>query len=481
MNFFVNQAMGFGNSGVEHAEFYRAERFKQAKLPYRYVFLGLVTELHEAMDKWGLSDNEVLNMWEYFVLGGDYLRKGLTKRRERRDGSISIDKTKTSRKQDMYTSSGLHIVKHLVKQESINQNKNNTLIVRASHTEMFDLEGQRRVLFENVLDRHMGETIRNIHLYNESGHHMFFGNLVTLYQYFFKKLDANFVEKNNFIIDRGENVDEALMFNKDRARNLLYVIHADHLSDRNDPKRPLWNNHYEYLLDNMDKIDRVIVATELQRQDLIRDFPRYANKIKTIPVGGVSEQHSSRRGKRLGETVKIITASRLAKEKHLDIAIKAIVGFHDLGHKVEFDIYGQGGEMIALGDLIKKYKATDYIRLMGLSNHLETVYPKYDAFLSTSFSEGFGLTYIEALNASLPVITFNARFGAMELIKDGTNGFLLDFKRNDDAYNVKNIVQGLNKLVNCDYEKIRKNTRFRMSRFSDRTIAREWSDLINEL
>ena len=31
MNFFVNKAMGIGNSGVEHAQFYRAACFDRKK------------------------------------------------------------------------------------------------------------------------------------------------------------------------------------------------------------------------------------------------------------------------------------------------------------------------------------------------------------------------------------------------------------------------------------------------------------------
>ena len=42
MNFFINKAMGIGNSGVEHAQFYRARCFEKVQLPYKYVFVELV-------------------------------------------------------------------------------------------------------------------------------------------------------------------------------------------------------------------------------------------------------------------------------------------------------------------------------------------------------------------------------------------------------------------------------------------------------
>ncbi|VTZ84862.1 Glycosyltransferase Gtf1 [Lacticaseibacillus paracasei] len=98
MNFFVNAAMGMGNSGIEHAQFYRANRFDQVGLPYRFVFLDLITELHQAMDRWHLRDDQVLDMWEYFVLGDDYLKKGLTKRITPPEKDLVIDNTETNRK-----------------------------------------------------------------------------------------------------------------------------------------------------------------------------------------------------------------------------------------------------------------------------------------------------------------------------------------------------------------------------------------------
>lgn len=79
MNFFINKAMGIGNSGVEHAQFYRARCFEKVQLPYKYVFVELVKNLHEAMDAWDIPDNKVINMWELFVFGKDYLKTGAKK------------------------------------------------------------------------------------------------------------------------------------------------------------------------------------------------------------------------------------------------------------------------------------------------------------------------------------------------------------------------------------------------------------------
>ena len=50
--------MGIGNSGVEHAQFYRAACFDRKNIPYKYIFMELVKNLHEAMAAWKIPDNK---------------------------------------------------------------------------------------------------------------------------------------------------------------------------------------------------------------------------------------------------------------------------------------------------------------------------------------------------------------------------------------------------------------------------------------
>lgn len=111
MNFFVNEAMGIGNSGVEHAQFYRAKRFDQAG---KFIFMSLVDNLHEAMDKWDLRDDQVINIWEYFVHGDEYAVEGLKKRTKVKSNNV-IDSTNTLRLENKITSAGVRVVRHYVK------------------------------------------------------------------------------------------------------------------------------------------------------------------------------------------------------------------------------------------------------------------------------------------------------------------------------------------------------------------------------
>ncbi|WDF83076.1 glycosyltransferase [Lacticaseibacillus pabuli] len=481
MNFFIDGAMGMGNSGVEHAEFYRAKRFDQAHLPYRFVFVEMVKELHEAMDKWELRDNQVINMWEYFVLGDDYLKNGLTKRTKTYD-DLLIDSSNTHRLHTIITSSGMRWVEHLVKYPDVHKPDSNVLMVQNGHMEMFnEATGERRVMVQFKDDVHRKNIMTSIHLFNQNGQHLIFHNIVDLHRYFYQQLDRVFGGNSTFIVDRGEENEVALMTRKIPNVKIVDVIHADHLSDRDVPGHPLWNNYNEYMLQHQQWIDKIVVATELQRQDLLVDFPTASDKFVTIPVGGVRDGVKKSNKMYPQKPLKLITASRLANEKHIDLAVRAVAKLHQEGKAIQFDIYGQGEAKKKIEDTIKEMKAENYIKTKGLSNELDKVYPQYDAFISASFSEGFGLTYIEALNAGLPVVTFKARFGAEELIHDGENGFLMPFKRNDDDYSVNQLADGLRKLFKANYAQLVQQTQQSITQYQDHVIAGKWKELIDEL
>ncbi len=480
MNFFINKAMGIGNSGVEHAQFYRAKCFDLVNLPYKFVFMELVKNLHEAMYSWGIKENQVINIWEFFVLGDSYLFEGIREKDEPHD-DLLIDFSNTHRVKETITSSGLLIREHLEK--SPNKKDSKTLLVSNFKTEIYNHKTlEKKIMFELLEIPNRGRVLSNIHIYNFNGQHLFFRNEVLFQRYFLTYLASKFEGANTFFIDRGEETEAALFYHKPKDTKIVELIHADHLSDRDEISAPLWNNYYEYLLTHLDSVDKLVVATKLQREDLLLDFPSEADKIVAIPVGGINDIDYDKIGAVKKENLrKFVTASRLASEKHLDIVIKAIAKAHQIYPEITLDIYGQGGEAQLLRKVIEELDAESYIKLRGHSNTIEAEFLNYDAFITGSFSEGFGLTYIEALNANLPIVTFRARFGAMELVKDGINGVVKDFSRVDTNFNVNSLTDGILELLEMDTETLLKYIRPSVHEFQDSVIANQWKEFVNEL
>ena len=175
------------------------------------------------------------------------------------------------------------------------------------------------------------------------------------------------------------------------------------------------------LFNHVRDIDFYIVATQDQKRVLQQQFEKYKNlkpKIYTIPVGNISRLNNEQQRK----PYSIITASRLANEKHVDWLIKAVVKAHKVNSDISFDIYGEGSERKKLQQTIDNSHANSYIKLKGHVN-LAEVYKQYELYLSGSTSEGFGLTLMEAVGSGLGIIGFDVYYGNTTFINNHINGF----------------------------------------------------------
>lgn len=226
------------------------------------------------------------------------------------------------------------------------------------------------------------------------------------------------------LIDRTTGIGQAILQHAGEAR-VGIIIHADHFSEGGtDEDHILWNNYYEYSF-AMDKhVDFYITATDEQNKLLREQFLKYkgaAPQVYTIPVGSLDELKYPTVNRK---PYSILTASRLASEKHIDWIIEAVVKARETIPQLSMDIYGKGGEEKKLRELIKKLGAENYIILRGQQN-MKEIYQDYELYLSGSTSEGFGLTLMEAVGGGLPIIGFDVRYGNPAFIDEGKNGYLI--------------------------------------------------------
>lgn len=126
------------------------------------------------------------------------------------------------------------------------------------------------------------------------------------------------------------------------------------------------------------------------------------------------------------ETVrKFVAVSRLTGFKNLDLMIKAFCRVYDTYKDVSLDIYGEGKEREILEKLISENGANEYIKLKGYADRdtLIEVLPQYDVFSLTSVGDSFGIVYIEAMSAALPVLCAGAG-GPIEIVENGKTGII---------------------------------------------------------
>ena len=220
----------------------------------------------------------------------------------------------------------------------------------------------------------------------------------------------NLTEDDVVLIDGEPGMIErsAFILNAAPARVGL-IIHADHYIDY-DEDHIRWYGIYEYAFSHAEKIDFFITNTDAQSELLREQFRKYKGtepRILTIPVVALDKLRLPERPRKKHA---LISAGRLAKEKRMNWVIEAVVAARAQIPDLTLDIYGEGGDKEKLQNLIEELNCGDYVRLCGF-HKLDEVYQKYDAYISASYVETFGVTLLEAAGAGLPIVGFDIRYG----------------------------------------------------------------------
>ncbi|MEH6936061.1 glycosyltransferase [Bacillus sp. JJ783] len=192
---------------------------------------------------------------------------------------------------------------------------------------------------------------------------------------------------------------------------------------------------YEKLYGELDNI--CVVSKEAQKH-LIEKFPRVKSKTNVffniVLPDLINEMAKEKVEFDNGyKGMKIVTVGRLSKEKGQDLAIKVLSMLRKAGYEVRWYCIGEGENREYYETLIRKYDLKkDFVLLGSTQNPYPYVYQS-DIYVQTSRHEGYCLTLAEAKCLKKPIVTTNFT-GAYEQIKDGHNGFIVEWNE-EDLYN----------------------------------------------
>lgn len=490
-----NLGIGWASSGVEYAQSYRAAMLRNIGAEAKFIFTDMITSenIEHLTRNIGFLDSEIIWLYTYFTdqkiapvsytlkdLKGTLPSRDYTYTRTGKTGRVIFQGTNnfymvyfTDEKSDYV---------HRVEMVS------GGLLIRKDY-----------FTYGRVFSEYYAPLDKKAHMYlrrffnedgtvayeeiNDDGKVMyqfpdqFFCSKEELVGYMVSRL--NLTEADILIVDRTTGIGQAILRHAGKAR-VGIIIHADHFSEGGtDENYILWNNYYEYSF-AMDKhVDFYVTATDEQNKLLKEQFLKYKGvtpTVYTIPVGSLDELKYPMANRR---PYSVLTASRLASEKHIDWIIEAVVKARETVPQLSLDIYGKGVEEQKLRELIKKHGAETYIVLRGQQN-LKEVYQDYELYLSGSTSEGFGLTLMEAIGGGLPIIGFDVRYGNPTFIDDDENGYLIPV---DEHMTAKEKTEALtDRLIRlfteADLNSFHKHSYEKAEKFLTKEVEQRWKAVV---
>lgn len=222
---------------------------------------------------------------------------------------------------------------------------------------------------------------------------------------------------------------------KVKAREKIQWIHFDVSK---------FNFNEKYAQANYPYFDKIVVVSKLGAKSLTEKVPAIKDKISVIsnflPKKLCEKQsmlYHPYAKEEYSNKKRILTVGRLTFEKG-QIIIPEIVKLlveKNIKNFIWF-IVGEGNQRKSIEEQIKKYKVSDYIEMVGLTDNPYPYYKGADLYVQTSLHEGYCLTIAEALLFNNYVISTDVA-GAYDQILNQDIGIITKY----NASNIANEIE----------------------------------------
>lgn len=150
-----------------------------------------------------------------------------------------------------------------------------------------------------------------------------------------------------------------------------------------------------------------VLSLEIENVLLQRGLNR--GKIIRIPLGlefkNFYNLKNERRNISAVDELVLVSISRLAWEKRIDLGIRTIAHLIDQGFRVKYLVVGAGPELDSLKSLASELKVSDYVDFLGHREDINTILNRSDMLFHLSVTEAYGQVIMEARLTDLPIFT----------------------------------------------------------------------------
>ena len=203
-----------------------------------------------------------------------------------------------------------------------------------------------------------------------------------------------------------------------------------HGGDLYDPSKRSSPHRHSFLRLCVKRLAMAADAVVAQSADTLSNLHRYfapdANAT-VIPLGIPRPPAASASRSDYGfedTDLLLVTVGRLVRRKAVDQLIDMVAELRD--HRVKLVVIGSGPLSDELKAQAARRDVAEQVRFMGFveESAKRELLSISDIFVSTSQHEGFGLVYLEAMAAGLPVVCYD-RGGQTDFLEDGKSGHVV--------------------------------------------------------
>ena len=201
----------------------------------------------------------------------------------------------------------------------------------------------------------------------------------------------------------------------------------------------------------------IIQVLSLEIQDVLLERGLSRGKIVRIPLGLDFKNFYSLNNERgilsSSDELVLVSISRLAWEKRIDLGIRTVAHLINQGFKMRYLVVGAGPELDSLKSLASDLKVSDYVDFLGHREDINIILNRADILFHLSITEAYGQVIMEARLTDLPI--FTSACGVALDMEEGGDSIVEIFRSENSpqvARELKEFVLNLQSLPNVRFK-----------------------------
>lgn len=276
------------------------------------------------------------------------------------------------------------------------------------------------------------------------------------------------IESGIIISSRNE---DTLLLSKYGRKDVIKIAHIHHDVLEEDAVGKEMKNGYG-------NIDAIVLLTEELKNEVQSFMMAHHPTIRCVAIENAIVPLDLKDAS-VNREKSIVSVGRLHPDKGYDRLLEIFNEVHHLHPDWKLRIIGDGvlkdgliAQSISLG-------LQSSVEFLGYMDNLASrkIMMKSSIFAMTSIREGFGIVLIEAMDAGLPVVSFDVRVGPRSIIQEKKTGFLIEDGNQSD------FIIKLSQLITDDHirEELGKNAKEEAEKYYVEHVLLKWIKLLHDI